>query len=172
MRGIETTLESDRSAPWSASLSYTWSRAEDFVANQWTPRSWDQPHAVQMRALWQGGPWHVSGVLSWHSGWPFTPLLVSNTEWRDPTTVGVAFGPRNSERLDNYVSLDLRVTWQHPLWGGVLQASFELLNATNAKSKCCEQYSVVSEPGGVSSLIETPAYWLTIMPIIGVRWRN
>jgi hypothetical protein len=172
MRGIETTLESDRSAPWSGSLSYTWSRAEDLVADQWTPRSWDQPNAVQMRALWQGGPWHVSGVLSWHSGWPYTPLLVSNSEWRDPSTVDVALAPRNSARLDSYLSLDLRVTWERRLWGGVLQASFELLNATNAKSTCCEQYSIVSAPGGLSSLVEARGYWLTIMPIIGVRWRN
>ena len=66
--------------------------------------------------------------------------------------VTVALAPRNSARLDNFVSFDLRVTWERPLWGGVLQASFELLNATDAKSKCCEQYSVISAPGGLPRL--------------------
>jgi hypothetical protein len=172
MQGIEATIESDRAAPWIASLSYTRARAEDLIASQWTPRSWDQPNALQLRALWQGGPWHVSAVLSWHNGWPYTPLLVSNSVWRDPTTVSVALAPRNSARLDDYLSLDLRATWERPLWGGVLQASIELLNATNSKSTCCVQYSVVSEPGGLSSLASVPGYWLKIMPIIGVRWRN
>ena len=94
--GFETRLESDRSRPLSGWLSYSWSRAEDAIAGQWVPRSWDQPNAVQLGTRWRQGPWKVSGVFSWHSGWPYTPLVVSSTAGPTPTAASTSGSVRRA----------------------------------------------------------------------------
>ena len=172
MRGVEFSVESDQSRPVSGWLTYAWSRAEDRIGGRWTPRSWDQPHAVQLGTRWQRGPWRAAGVLSWHSGWPYTPLRASSTQWVDPSTVTLVLAPRNSARLGNVLSLDLRVGWEHALWSGTLEAFLELYDATDSQAVCCRNYSVVSQPDGSSRLVEAPGVWLAFTPILGVRWRN
>ena len=170
MRGLEVRLETDRSRPLSGCVSYAWSRAEDLIAGQWTPRSWDQPDAVQLGGLWQHGPWHVAGFLSWHSGWPYTPLLASSMTWSDRTADALALAPRNSARLPNFMSLDLRLSWEHRLGLGVFQAFVALYDVSDSNATCCRNYTVVSEQGGSYRLVETRVPWLTFTPIFGFRW--
>ena len=172
LRGFETRLESDRSRPLSGWLSYTWSRAEDKIAARWVPRSWDQPNAVQMGTRWREGPWQVTGLLSWHTGWPYTPLVISNTGGPNPTLVSVALAPRNSARLANFVSLDLRVTWEHALAGGVFQTFLELNDVTNSKTVCCQNYNIARRPDGTSQLIDSPGVWVAFAPALGFRWQR
>jgi hypothetical protein len=136
------------------------------------PRSWDQPNAVQLGTRWRQGPWKVSGVFSWHSGWPYTPLVASSTAGPTPNLLSVGLAPRNSDRLEDFVSLDILVTWEHSLAGGVFEASLELDDVTNWKSVCCHNYSVVGMPNGASQLIDSPGYWIAFSPAIGVRWRH
>ena len=172
MRGFETRLESDRSRPLSGWLAYAWSKAEDKIAGVWVPRSWDQPNAVQLGARWREGPWQVSSLFSWHTGWPYTPLVATNTSGPNPTLLAVALGPRNSARLASFVSLDLRLIWEHSLGGGLFQASLELNDVTNSKAVCCQNYSVVQRPDGTSQLIDTQGFWLGFAPALGIRWQR
>ena len=172
MRGIEIQLESDRTRPFSSWLSYTRSKAEDCINGQWVLRSWDQPNAAQLGVRWRQDPWRLTGLLSWHSGWPYTPLVVSNSTWQDPSLVSVSLAARNSARLQNYISLDWRLTWEHDLAGGAFQASLELNNVTNSKSICCQNYSVTRSADGSSKLIDTPGYWLSFSPTLVIRWRH
>ncbi|HEY4444002.1 MAG TPA: TonB-dependent receptor [Steroidobacteraceae bacterium] len=172
MFGLEARLESDRSMPLSGWLSYAWSRAEDEIAGQWVPRSWDQPNAVQLGSRWHQGPWQFTGLFTWHSGWPYTPLLVTNSTGANPSLVSVTLAPRNSERLENFYSLDLRLSWDHPLFGGVFQMSLELNDVTNSKSVCCGNYAVARSFDDGSQLTNTPGYWVGFSPAVGFRWRR
>ena len=172
MRGVEIQLESDRTRPFSGWLSYARSRAEDTINGQWVLRSWDQPNAAQLGVRWRQDPWRLTGLLSWHSGWPYTPLVASNNTWQDPNLVSISLAPRNSARLQNYISLDGRLTWEHELADGVFQASLELNDVTNSKSICCQNYSVTRTAGGTSELIDTPGYWSSFSPSLVIRWRH
>jgi hypothetical protein len=172
MRGFETRLESDGSWPLGGWISYSWSRAEDNIANQWVPRSWDQPNAVQLGTRWHEGPWQMAGLFSWHTGWPYTPLVVSNTSGPNPNSISVALGPRNSARLENFVSLDLRVAWEHAFAGGIFRASIELNDVTNAKTVCCQSYSLSRSPNDTFQLVDSPGYWLGFSPLLAVRWQR
>ncbi|MBS0395380.1 MAG: hypothetical protein JSR54_12180 [Proteobacteria bacterium] len=172
MDGIELTAASDRSRPLGVALSYTWSRADDLVGGRWIPRSWDQPHSIQALGLWQSGAWRVSSTASWHRGWPYTPLLAPAQTWSDPGSAAVALGPRNSLRMENVFSLDVRASRIWPLRSGSLEASISLLDATDAHSTCCRQYSVVAQPGGDYRLMSTRSNWLRFMPIVGLRWHH
>ncbi len=170
MYGAELSLTSDRARPLSGSISYAWSRAEDDIAGRWTPRTWDQPSAVKVNGLWHSGPWSVAGSLSWHSGWAYTPLLASATTWTNPATVTLSLAPLNSARLPDFFSLDVRLAWQHRLGAGVLQAYLNLYDLTDAHIACCHSYAVLAGPSGTYRLIESRSPWLTLTPVLGVRW--
>ena len=77
MQGVETTLESDRSAPWSASFRTRGPAPRTSWPGSGRPDPGISQRGASERTLARR-PWHVSGMLSWHSGWPYTPLLVSN----------------------------------------------------------------------------------------------
>ena len=172
MRGLEAQLESDRSAPLSGWLSYAWSTAKDDIAGQWVPRTWDQPHAVQLGTRWRRGPWQVTGLFAWHTGWPYTPLVASTTTWQNPDLVSFTLAPRNSARRQNFASLDLRASWEHSLWGGLFQAALELNDVTNSKTVCCQSYAVAQWPDGSSHLINSQDYWLGFSTLFSIRWQR
>jgi hypothetical protein len=167
---MELQLETDRLQPLSGWVSYTRSSAEDRIQGRWIARSWDQPDAVQIGGRWAAHPWKVTGLFTWHSGWPTTPLLASSTVWQDPNTASVTLGPRNSERLPSYASLDLRFSWDHPLSaGGIFQVSLELNDVTNSKSICCRYLSVRPTSQG-SELIVASDNWVGFAPQLTFRW--
>lgn len=170
MYGAEVSFATDRSRPLSGTISYAWSRSEDQVGGVWTPRGWDEPNAVKVNALWRHEPFTTAASLTWHSGWPYTPLLASASTWVNPAAVQLAFGPFDSARLPSFFTLDLRFSWQHRLGRGTFQAFLDLYDATNAASTCCYGYAVKRSESGVYSLIETRSPWLVFTPIFGVRW--
>jgi len=171
MRGVELTVETDRARELSGWLSYTWARAEDRVAGRDVPRAWDQRQTVQAGLAWTHTRWQVTGVLNWHSGWPFTPLEASTLTWTDPQTVTLAYGPRNSARYSQFMSLDLRASYEWPFARGTLQASVEVRNAFNRGNPCCRTLTVETEPDGTNLLEIETGNGLGMTPIIGVRWR-
>lgn len=171
MRGFELTVESDRARELSGWLTYAWSKAEDRIAGQSVPRAWDQRQAVQAGLDWSHGRWRLSGILNWHSGWPFTRLEASSTTWTDPASVSLAFGPRNAERRSAYVALDLRAAYERPLGRGSLEAALELRNALNDRNVCCSSVSVSTSEDGQQELDSDPEYWMGITPVLGLRWR-
>jgi TonB-dependent Receptor Plug Domain len=172
MRGLEITLESDRSKPLSGFFTYVHSRALNMIGGAWIPRSWDQPDAVTTGLRWSHGAWQLSSVFSIHSGWPYTPLLASSTTWTDPNTANLQLAPRNSARWRNFRSLDLYAVWQHPLGHGTLEATVELRNALNADNPCCREYQVSTDMAGNSTLTQNTQEWLPLTPIIGIRWKR
>lgn len=172
LRGVELSVQSDRDRPLSGWASYTYSQAYDRIGGADVRRSWNQPHAVQAGALWRRGAWQFSGILNWHSGWPYTPLIASATSWQDPANVSLTLAPRNSALQENYRSLDLRISWTRPLRVGSLEATLEIKNALNSGNECCRSYAVQRDDGGVSTLVENSRDWLPFTPILGVKWRR
>ncbi len=170
MYGAEFSLGTDRSRPLSGEISYVWSRAEDKVGSAWIPREWDEPNAVKLNVLWRHAPFTVAAALTWHSGWPYTPLLASSTMWTDPSAAVLRFAPLNSARLGSFFTTDVRTVWQRRLGPGMFQAFLDVYDLTNARSICCHSYSVSRTAGGVYRLNETRSPWLSLTPVLGVRW--
>jgi Carboxypeptidase regulatory-like domain len=171
MSGVEVQLKSDPLLPLSGWVSYARSRAEDRVAGRWVPRSWDQPNAVQIGTRWWSGPWQVTGLFSWHTGWPSTPLQTSSPVWMGPRAVTVGLAARNSIRTASPGSLDIRISWDHPMQRGLAQVALEINDLTNSKTICCHSYSVAQRSDGSSQIVDTPGYWLGFSPKLTFRWR-
>lgn len=170
MYGAELSLSTDPARVLSGSLSYAWSRAEDRIGSVWVRRAWDEPNAVKLSALWQRAPFTVAAAVTWHSGWPYTPLLASSNTWTDPATVKLAFAPLDSARLGSFFTTDLRIVWQRRLGGGDFQAFLNIYDLTDERSTCCRSYTVSRSPDGVYRLDQTGSPWLNLTPILGVRW--
>jgi outer membrane receptor protein involved in Fe transport len=166
VRGVEF-LVGDRSAdPWGWWLGYTWSRAEETVDRADVPRSWDQRHTFNGGLSWTEGPWDLSLAGTWHTGWPTTPATYAP----EPEPV-VTVGNRNSARLDDFRSVDVRAGYTFELGGTELLTFVEIINLLAFENPCCVEYTVRDDGAGGTSLDQDFDYWPRFVPNLGILWR-
>jgi hypothetical protein len=139
--GIELTARHTLMPSLEAFGSYAWSQVEDEFATKDVPRSWDQPHAASVGVSWNDGMMNMSALVGWHRGWPRTPIT-------SLTADELAISARNSDRWDNYFTLDLRAGLTIPLRGCELATWAELTNTTGRDNECCTRLGD-----------RTPGYW-------------
>lgn len=164
--GLELMMRLRPHGPWSGWLSYTLSRAEDRVDGRDQPRSWDQRHAINLGMVWTRGPWAFTLTDTYHSGWPTTPLYLN-----DGQSPAVVFGARNSARLPDYNSLDMRLTRTFALAHGALDVFAEVTNALSKENPCCSSYTYERNSDGTATLTRHVDDWLPLVPAAGVLWR-
>ena len=167
--GIEFSVDYSSEEDFSWYLSYSISKAVDFIDGKSESRSWDQRHAIQAGLVWRPKNWEIGAAVRAHSGWPTTDLMLvydSASEKLLPVP-----GPRNSERFSPYATLDFRVSRSFDVNLGTLSVFLEVLNATNRKNPCCVDYGIEEGPDGGPVLERNVEYWLPIVPSIGLNWR-
>ncbi len=165
--GVEVLMQMRPRGPWSGWLSYTWSQVTDRIGNEDVPRSWDQRHAVNLGVTWASGPWTATVINSFHSGWPTTELPVN------PTTgvPSIDVSARNRSRLEDFNSLDMRLTRTFLMSRGALDVFVELTNATSRDNPCCVEYELRQNADGSTSYVRDFSSWLPLIPSAGVLWR-
>ncbi len=164
--GVEALLRLQTAGAWSGWLSYTWSRIQDRIDGRDVPRSWDQRHAVNLGVAFSYGPWSATLTDTYHSGWPTTQL-----EWSSNSPPQTVIGVRNAQRLNDFNSLDFRLTRTFALRRGVLDVFFEASNALSDANQCCVEYSTVRTANGTLVLEKDVDSWLPLVPSAGVLWR-
>ena len=172
-RGVEITVRRDVQRGFGGWLGYVYARAEDLQESAWVPRSWDQRSSLFFGGSWTGALWNLSIAGQMHSGAPTTELGIETTRLPDGSyQVNGTVGPRNAERLDSYLRLDLRVNRDLILDRSKLSFYLEVTNLTNRENECCvENYDVVSGPGGAPRLHIEKGFWLPRMPSLGFEWQ-
>jgi hypothetical protein len=165
--GIELLLTRSAEDPWSGWFSYAWSRAVDREEGRETRRSWDQSHAVSAGAGWSEGPWRATIAATYHTGWPVTPVALSDT----PSGQAVLLGARNGARYGDFASLDLRLSRDFDLSRGALTAFAEVSNALDRRNPCCTDIGYRVTEDGSLVLEEELRHWLPLVPSIGVLWK-
>jgi len=166
--GVEWLLTRRSDDPWNGWFNYTWSRVRDEVHGEDVRRSWDQTHSVGGGLTWSDDAWHVTLAATYHTGWPTTPVRVVE---RDPAPAGIEIGPRNSERLADFASVDLRVSRDFALPRGDLTVFAEVTNALNRQNPCCVDFSYGYDADGGLVLDREYRHWLPLVPSVGVLWR-
>jgi outer membrane receptor protein involved in Fe transport len=166
--GLEWLVTRRSVEPWNGWLSYTWSRVRDDLDGIDVPRSWDQTHSVGGGLSWASGPWQATLAGSYHTGWPTTPVRLAQN---GAAPAQIELGRRNSARLKDYASVDLRVSRDIALSRGGLTVFAEVTNALDRRNPCCTEFSL--EPGSNGDLVLEKDYrhWLPLVPSIGVLWR-
>jgi hypothetical protein len=165
VRAAEVLISRRNAGPWTGWLSYTLSRAVDRIDGREVLRSWDQRHAIQIGIDRRGAFWDFALTGSWHSGWPATALNIADSNG------AITIAPRNSERLTDFSTVDVRVTRRFALRRGELETFGEVSNALNRQNACCRRYEASSlDDGGVELDVRTRS-WLPLVPSLGVLWK-
>jgi outer membrane receptor protein involved in Fe transport len=164
--GLEVLLSRKSDSHWNGWLNYAWSGVEDREAGVDTRRGWDQRHAFGGGLSWTSDPWVATLAATYHTGWPTTSVRLAEPV-TDPPQVLV--GTRYDSRLQDYLSIDARISRRFQLRRGELDAYFEITNLTNRSNLCCVEYQVVDGPP--AALVRDDDNWLPLLPSVGVLWR-
>ena len=134
-RGLELQLSRKETGRTDWSVSYALASSTDEIGGRTVPRSFDQRHAVH--GDWSlhpaNGSWRLSLGGLWHSGWPYTPtILTVDTVANSPTELAVSTwrtpGALNSMRLRSYHRVDVRWTKYFHTAAGRLSVFGEVYN--------------------------------------------
>jgi len=116
--GLELFLRGDPSRPMRWWLGYARASTRDVVDGRWTPRPFDQEHALDLGADFPlGRGWRGAAVWRFHTGWPTTAISLETIEDEEGEDELVpVLGPLYGERLPDYHRLDLRASrsWRLP----------------------------------------------------------
>ncbi len=168
-RGIELGLDGRfESGRWW--LRYAYSHSRERVDGRWQPRSWDQPHSLQLG--WDqrfGDGWRLSAQADAHSGWPTTPV---SARLRPDGSIEALVGARNSERFSHYLSLSARLSRERPLRRGSLTWYVEVFNLLDRENgNLVDQFSVIRGADGSLRIERSLGGGLPILPSFGVVWK-
>ena len=165
--GIELSATDHLAEHWELSGSYTLSRTTDNLSNGDVLRSWDQTHAINADINWHRAQTSASLVLSWHSGWPKTPITLIPATTSQQSYLQI--GPRNSARWGRYISMDVRVAHTFTLPLGDLDLWTDATNLFNRANPCCSSYGQLDSNG--SWLPPMTTSWFPRVINIGFDWR-
>ena len=168
-RGLEVVLDAEKPVNWW--VAYSLSTAEDMIGAEEVPRSWDQRHAVTGGVAWDAGPWSLSAVATFHTGWPTTTLALGTVPGPDGGDQVIAVpGERNGERLPALRRIDFRASKVFDAAVGSLRFFAEVTNVTNRRNACCVRYDVVTLSDGSVQLDRLERPGLPFTPNVGVIW--
>ena len=169
-RGVEVLLSAEqRVVEWW--FGYAYSEADDVIGGDFVPRSWDQRHALNGGASFNVGPWTLSGVATFHTGWPTTSLtLVPSNASNAVDGVVAVPGPRNAGRLEESRRLDLRASRPFDVGLGSVRFFAELTNATDRANVCCVRYDPIDVPGEPPTLVRVERKGLPLTLNLGALW--
>jgi TonB family protein len=111
MKGIELLLKHDQGKRFFGWLSYSLSLSErwNYNENQWSTYSQDQTHILQLLGSYKlAWSQELGARLQYVTGNPTTPILGVDFIDADYMYYVPKTGPRNSGRVDPYLSLDVR----------------------------------------------------------------
>ena len=121
----------------SVSYAYAKSRIRN-AAGEETFRDFDQPHTIILNNIFRlPHHWNISLFWTYHTGYPYTPTKVDFVQYRpEPESVVLFYetGFKNSERLPDYRSLDIRVEKTWFLGKNQLTAYINFINVFNREN--------------------------------------
>jgi len=115
------------------------------LSSSWGNSSFDSPHRVVVYGSWSFHPrWALSGQAIAQSGFPYTALSHADSNgdgyYTDFATYdGVHYG-RNTFRQPTYKTLDLRLSYTHPLGPGSLMIMLDAFNLFDWANWTTDQY--------------------------------
>ncbi len=175
-QGVELFARYGGARRWEVWGYYAWSETEDLLDGVWTPRSFDQTHAVTLAAnLRPGEKWNLNLLWIWHTGWPST--AVSGVAVPRPDggfDLVPVVGPFYQERVADYHRLDLRLSRDFKLSRGTMTLFIDVQNAYDQNNEAgfdLGSDSLYLRPDGSVAFEPEFETWLGILPSFGVGWK-
>jgi hypothetical protein len=132
-KGVDLMLARRMSRGWSASATYSYSRArrDDRLGEGDYASDWDRPHAFGIVGVWQPSDrWTFSAKWKYASGRPTDAFVVHSDVLgaAGPVRYSKELTRTNAERLPAYHSLNLRADYQRRFGPVSLVAYLDILN--------------------------------------------
>jgi hypothetical protein len=166
--GVDLMLSKRLSRGWSASATYSFSRArhDDNLGEGRYASDWDRPHAFGIVGAWQPSDrWTFSAKWKYASGRPTDAFVVHSDVLgdADPLRYSKELTSTNTGRLPVYHSLSLRADYQRRFGPLSLVAYLDVLNVYSRKNGDAYDWN---ERRGVNTLggLNEP------LPNIGIRF--
>jgi hypothetical protein len=145
-RGLELMLKHEAGGRFFGWLSYSFAESWrlDTPANGWRRFQYDQPHNLTLVGSYGLRPgWSIGARGNWHSGSLITPITGTVPDPDPNNLVGVlpVYGEPYSERLEDYVRLDLRTDYAFVFHGWKLNLYLEVINALSKSNPTGVTYS-------------------------------
>lgn len=167
-RGVDLMLAKRMNRGWSASATYSYSRArrDDKLGDGKYPSDWDRPHAFGIGGAWQPSDrWTFSAKWKYASGRPTDAFIVHDDVLGSagPVRYSKELTLNNAERLPNYHALSMRADYQRRFGPLSLVAYLDILNVYGRKNGDAYEWD---ERRGVNIVegLDEP------LPTIGVRF--
>lgn len=167
-RGVDLMLAKRMKRGWSASATYSYSRArrDDKLGEGKYASDWDRPHAFGVVGAWQPSDrWTFSAKWKYASGRPTDAFVVHSDVLGggSPVRYSKELTHTNAERLPVYHSLSLRADYQRSFGPLSLVAYLDILNVYGRKNGDAYEWD---ERRGVNIIegLDEP------LPTIGIRF--
>jgi hypothetical protein len=169
-RGLELTARgSGIRLDWSA--SYALSSTEERVNGEWVPAPRDQRHSFGIDLAYApNSKWRLAAAWQIHSGWPYTPQLVIAEPVEGGWFFGWDYGAYNSQRLDSYHRMDLRVSRQFETRRGRVSVFLDLWNVYNHSNARAVYRNVFDVRDGTPLTSDQVDTLLPRLPSLGIYW--
>jgi outer membrane receptor for ferrienterochelin and colicin len=166
--GVDLMLAKRMSHEWSASATYSFSRArrDDKLGEGEYAADWDRPHAFGIVGAWQPTDrWTFSGKWKYASGRPTDAFVVYDDVLGDegPVRYSKELTRNNVDRLPVYHSLSLRADYQRRFGPLSLVAYLDILNVYGRKNGNAYEWDERRGINIVEGLDE-------MLPTIGLRF--
>jgi hypothetical protein len=153
---------------WSASATYSWSRArrDDKLGEGEYAADWDRPHAFGIVSAWQPSDhWTFSAKWKYASGRPTDAFVVHSDVLggAGPVRYSKELGRTNAERMPVYHSLSLRADYQRRFGPLSLVAYLDILNVYGRKNGNAYEWDERRGLNVIEGLDE-------MLPTIGLRF--
>jgi len=183
-QGVEVYFDRPLGEHWTMRASYSFAIADEDVrlirnVNSPDPLTYDlshpnpqdQRHAANADLTYRIRRWTVNGSFAFHSGWPSTPEhLVPVTNDLGQPDFAIRPGKLYSERLPDYLRLDLRITRRWPTRLGEFGGSLEVINVTNHANVFGYDSFRIKDANGRITMERGEETWFSIFPNLGFTW--
>jgi hypothetical protein len=145
-RGVEVMLRHEVSQRFFGWLSYSYAESQRLgpPIYDWQPYQYDQPHTLTLVGSYDLSPaWSTGLKLNYHSGPLITPIVgrVADPDPNNSSGWAPIYGQPYSERLGDYLRLDIRMDYAIRLEGAKVNLYAEVINALNRPNPSGVTYS-------------------------------
>ncbi|MDO3384392.1 TonB-dependent receptor [Gilvimarinus sp. SDUM040013] len=167
--GVDTAITRQFGNGWSASVAYSYNEAalKDSPNSAEYDADYSRPHSFSVGGVWEiNQRWKLSGRWKWASGRPYGEYIVHDNVLGDgqPLRYSRETLTNNTERFDDYGSINVRLDYRRMLGGTQVIAFIDIINLLGEENPSDIDFNertgeVLTEEGNLLPLIGLRFEW-------------
>ncbi|WNO07627.1 TonB-dependent receptor [Teredinibacter sp. KSP-S5-2] len=164
--GVDSALTRSFDNGWSADMKYSYNNAEirDFDHSPLYKADFNREHSFSIGSVWEiNDRWKISSRWKWASGQPKDSAIIHANVLGDgqPLRYSKEYITNNTERYDDYASINLRVDYRRSIGATDIIAFIDIINLTGSENPSSDEFNERSGKDDVNDG--------EMLPIFGLR---